>query len=77
MDERDELDNPEVAERLRRMRRESMHRALRGSAMEPLPEGETPKPIAKLDAFGRGPGSPFYVPDYQPPWAKPDQGVGG
>ena len=66
----DELDDVEVREKLRRLRRRAMADQINRIAMQPLGEGRDGHDVsAVIDAFGRGPGSPFYVPDWRPPWA--------
>jgi hypothetical protein len=66
----DELDDVEVRERLRQLRRRAMADQINRIAMQPLEQGQPGHDVTPvIDAFGRGPSSPFYVPDYRPPWA--------
>lgn len=70
MRDHDELDDATVRERLRALRRQTARQALHDLGMTPLAEGQTPPPANRhIDAFGRGPSSPLYQPDFRPPWA--------
>lgn len=70
MGDMDELDDVEVRERLRQIRRRAMQDEINRVTMQPLEPGSPGHNLTPvIDAFGRGPGSPFYQPDWRPPWA--------
>jgi protein gp37 len=69
-DTRDELDNANVRQRLDALRRRAMQDSINAIVQEPLAAGQDGHNLtAIIDAFGRGPSSPFHMPDVRPSWA--------
>lgn len=81
-DVRDELDQADVRARLDQLRRRALADTINAIVGEPLAPGQDGHDLtAIIDAFGRGPSSPFHMPDVRPPWAphwqpRPADGAG-
>ena len=69
-DARDELDRAAVRRRLAELRRRGMLDRLNEVTQQPLAPGSDGHDVTQIiDAFGRGPSSPFHMPDVRPSWA--------